>query len=542
MHDHSEYYRKSGYWSDRLLTDFLQQAVQRSPEKLAVKDDRFGSLTYQGLTSQSWRLAAALQSFGITKGDRFVVALPNWQQVPVFVLALNYLGAVGVHLPITGGEHEFAGVLTVSDAKGIVVPDILRDKNFVALIDRAAMNCLELGLRVVVGSEQQYPGWLTFDELLARAPVKPTQPETQSNADDLNCLLFTSGSSGIPKGVMHSSNSIGALNTTTAPIYDFGSEDIIFMGAPLGYSAGYAHGLRLAIYLGASLILQDAWDADQALETMVREKATFTLTTPTLLNDLLNCKRFRELGTQLSLRVILCGGAYVPSSLLQQAHEKLPNTLTSVIWGMTEGIGTGCRPGTPLNQVASTDGQPFLGTELKVLGQDDKELPAGQEGDLVMRGPQQCLGYFKNPQLNEESFLQDRWFRTGDLAVIDSQGYVKITGRRKELIIRGGANISPLEIEQTLIGEPGIDQLAIIGIPDERLGERICACLVANPDGKTPSLSELIAITRSKGLAKNKWPESLQIVDAFPVTAAGKLRRSVLQQQIIEKLNTEEPG
>ncbi|MCP4471489.1 MAG: AMP-binding protein [Gammaproteobacteria bacterium] len=542
MYDHSEHYRKSGYWSDRLLTDYLQQAVEHSPHKLAVKDGRFGSLTYQDLATQSWRLAAALQSFGITKGDKFVVALPNWQQVPVFVLALGYLGAVGVHLPITGGEHEFTGVLTVSGAKGIVVPDTLRDKNFVALIDRAAKNCPQLDLRVVVGSEQWHPGWLTFDELLAHGPVEPTRPKAQLNADDLNCLLFTSGSSGIPKGVMHSSNSIGALNTTTAPIYDLGAEDIIFMGAPLGFSAGYAHGLRLAIYLGASLILQDAWDADQALETMVREKATFTMATPTLLDDLLNCKRFSDLGARLSLRVILCGGAYVPSSLLRQAHEKLPQTLTSVIWGMTEGIGTGCRPGTPLNQVASTDGQPFLGTELKVLGQDDEELAAGQEGDLVMRGPQQCLGYFKNPQLNQESFLQDKWFRTGDLAVIDSQGYVKITGRRKELIIRGGANISPLEIEQALIGEPGIGQLAVIGIPDERLGERICACLVANPDGKTPDLSELTAITRDKGLAKNKWPERLQIIDALPVTAAGKLRRPVLRQQIIDKLDTEEPG
>ncbi|MCP4332101.1 MAG: AMP-binding protein, partial [Gammaproteobacteria bacterium] len=402
MYDHSEYYRKSGYWSDRLLTDFLQQAVQRSPDKLAVKDGRFGSLTYQDLAMQSWRLAAALQSLGIKKGDKFVVALPNWRQVPVFVLALDYLGAVGVHMPISGGEHEFTGVLTVSGAKGIVVPDTLRDKNFVALIDRAAKNCPQLDLRVVVGSEQQQPGWLTFDELLAHGPTEATHPETQSSADDLNCLLFTSGSSGIPKGVMHSSNSIGALNTTTAPIYDLGSEDIIFMGAPLGFSAGYAHGLRLAIFLGASLILQDTWDADQALETMVREKATFTLATPTLLDDLLNCERFSDLGAQLSLRVILCGGASVPSSLLRRAHEKLPQTFTSVIWGMTEGIGTGSRPGTPLNEVASTDGQPFLGTELKVLGQDEKELPAGQEGDLVMRGPQQCLGYFKNPQLDQE--------------------------------------------------------------------------------------------------------------------------------------------
>ena len=539
MHDQSEHYRQAGYWSDRLLTDFLRQAVQRSPHKLAVKDDRFGSLNYQQLASQSWQLAAALQASGITAGDKFIVALPNWQQVPVFVLALNYLGAVGVHMPITGGEHEFAGVLAVSGAKGIVVSEVFRNKDFVALIDLAAEKTPSLAMRVVVGATRDNPGWLSYDEFLARGPANAEEPEAQPTADDLTCLLFTSGSSGPPKGVMHSSNSIGAMNTTLAPLYDLGPDDIIFMGAPLGFSAGYVHGLRLAIYLGATLILQDAWDADRALETMVREKATFTLTTPTLLKDLFDSERFAELGTKLSLRLMLCGGAAVPAKLLQLAHEKLPTTFTTVLWGMTEGIGLACRPGTALERVASTDGQPFLGTELKVIGLDGAELAAGVEGDLLMRGPQQCLGYFENPEADRETFLQDNWLRTGDLAVMDIEGYVKITGRRKELIIRGGANISPLEIEQVLFGEPGIGQLAIIGIPDERLGERICACVV-DAGGENPSLADLVAITRSKGLAKNKWPERLQIVEALPVTSSGKLRRSILQADVIKKMAEEE--
>ena len=536
MHDLSDHYRKKGYWRDRLLTDFLRQAVRQSPQKLAVKDDRFGSLNYQQLASQSWLLASALRASGITRGDKYIVALPNWQQVPVFVLALNYLGAIGVHMPITGGEHEFAGVLAVSKAQGIVVPEVFRNKDFVALIDRVAEKKTSLTLRVVVGSKRHNPGWLTLDELLARGSAKQAEPEAQPTAEDLTCLLFTSGSSGTPKGVMHSSNSIGAMNTTVAPIYDLGADDIIFMGAPLGFSAGYVHGLRLAIYLGATLILQEAWDADRALETMVREKATFTLTTPTMLKDLFDSERFAQLSAQLSLRLMFCGGACVPFELLQQAHKKLPGTFTSVLWGMTEGIGTACRPGTPLNRVATTDGQAFLGTELKILGLNQEQLPPGEEGDLVMRGPQQCLGYFENPQLDRETFLKDKWFRTGDLAVMDAEGYVKITGRRKELIIRGGANISPLEIEQALFGEPGIGQLAIVGIPDKRLGERICACVVADPGGENPTLADLVAITRRKGLAKNKWPEHLQIIEALPMTSAGKLRRSVLQAEVIRKI------
>ncbi len=536
MLDQSGHYRKTGYWSDQLLTDFLRLAVQRSPHKLAVTDDRFGGLSYRQLAEQSWRLAEALRASGIGVGDKFVVALPNWQQVPVFALALNYLGAVGVHMPITGGEHEFAGVLAVSGAKGIAVPEVFRNRDFVALIDRAGAKSPGLALRVVVGSERCNPGWSGYDELLDRGPADATEPEALSSPDDLTCLLFTSGSSGTPKGVMHNSNTIGAMNTTVAPLYDLSADDVIFMAAPLGFSAGYAHGLRMAIYLGATLVLQQSWDAERALETMVRVKATFTMTTPTLLKDLFDCARFAQLGPRLSLRTMLCGGASVPAELLQMAHRKLPATFTSVLWGMTEGIGIACRPGTPLDRVTRTDGRPLPGTELRVLGSGCEELPPGQEGDLVMRGPQLFLNYFENPQVNRESFIQDRWFLTGDLAVVDSEGYFKITGRRKELIIRGGANISPLEIDQVFFNEPGIGQLATIGIPDERLGERICICVVARPDGENPDLADLVAIARKKGLAKNKWPERLQIVEALPVTAAGKLKRSALRAEIVTTL------
>ena len=194
------------------------------------------------------------------------------------------------------------------------MPEVFRNKDYVALIDRVAEKNQSLAMRVVVGAKRHNPGWLTSDELLARGSADTSKPRAQAKPDDLTCLLFTSGSSGTPKGVMHSSNSIGAMNTTVAPIYELGADDVIFMGAPLGFSAGYAHGLRLAIYLRASLVLQESWDADRALETMVREKATFTLTTPTLLKDLFDSERFAELSSQLSLRLMLCGGSTRPVS------------------------------------------------------------------------------------------------------------------------------------------------------------------------------------------------------------------------------------
>ncbi len=540
--DRSGPYHEAGYWADRLLIDYFAAAVRKFPDKIAVKDDRFGALTYGELASLVSRLAGALAARGVARGEKFVIALPNWQHVPAFMLALNTIGAVGVHLPISGGAHEFSGVLGITDAKGIVVPAEFRGKDFVDLIESVSGELGNLDVRVTVGSERSDPGWLTFEELLSGAPEFEPDPSAPVSASDLTCVLFTSGSSGDPKGVMHSSNSLGALNTTVAPIYGFGPDDVVFMGAPLGYSAGLAHGPRLAIYLGATLVLQESWNADRALETMAREKAAFTLTTPTLLRDLFDSPLFAEYGEQLCLKMMFCGGTYVPSSLLREAQEKLPGTLTSVIWGMTEGIGVGARPGAPKERVSNFDGVPFLGTELMTLGEDGDETATGEEGELVMRGPQLFLGYYKRPELNAEVSLPDGWFRTGDMAVIDAEGYVKITGRRKELIIRGGANISPAEIEQVLSGDPRIRTLVIVGIPDARLGERVCACVIPGEGGENLELNDIVGIARSRGLAVNKWPERLEIVDSVPMTSAGKLRRAILQEDVRRRIAAAEGG
>jgi acyl-CoA synthetase (AMP-forming)/AMP-acid ligase II len=234
---------------------------------------------------------------------------------------------------------------------------------------------------------------------------------------------------------------------------------------------------------------------------------------------------------------MLCGGNFVSSELLRQAQRNLPSALTTVLWGMTEGIGTACRPGTAPERVTTTDGQALLGTELRIVDEAGNDAAAGEEGDLLMRGPSLFLGYFKRPELDEESFLPGRWLRTGDLARIDTEGYVKITGRRKDIIIRGGANISPTEIEEVLLGDPRIREIACVGIPDERLGERVCACVVPANEAGGLVIEDLIEIAQRRGLARNKWPQRMLLLDSLPMTASGKLRRPVLQASVIKCLS-----
>lgn len=538
--ERSRRYREQGYWPDLLLTDYFERAVERYPDKVAVKDERFGSVTYSEMQTLALKLAAALQMKGVKKGDRFVVALPNWHHVTAFVLALNYLGAVGVHLPISGGAHEFRGVVNTSDAVGIVVPAEFNKRDFIALINPLAESIDSLEILVSVGNGAAGEGWQTFEQLLASANMEGPTRDLSITASDLVSLLFTSGSSGTPKGVMHDSNTIGAMNTSVAPIYGLGPDDVILMAAPLGFSAGFVHGLRLAIFLGATLVLQEAWNADRFLELLDREKATFSMTTPTLLRDLMERPQLAALSARLSLRVMLCGGNFVGSDLLRQAQERLPSALTTVLWGMTEGIGTACRPGTAIEKVTATDGQALLGTELRITGEDGNDVAAGEEGDLLMRGPSLFLGYFKRPELDEESFLPGRWLRTGDLARIDAQGFVKITGRRKDIIIRGGANISPAEIEEVLLSDPRIREIACVGIPDKRLGERVCACVVPANEAGGLLIEDLLEIAQRRGLARNKWPQRLLLLDSLPMTASGKLRRPVLQASVMKRLAEQE--
>jgi cyclohexanecarboxylate-CoA ligase len=540
MTELAETYRAKDYWTDRLLIDFFEDAVRRCPDKIAVTDDRHGGQTYSELAVTVRRLAAALQAQGVGSGDNFIVALPNWRHVSAFVLALGYIGAVGVHMPVTGRQHEFAAVFRISKAKGVIVPGEFRGHDYMAMIGGMAD---KPALRVAVGGEPGTPGWTTFDELLIGAAAQGPNLDDRPTPSDVTTVLFTSGSSGEPKGVMHSSNTIGAQNVTVAPIFGLGPDDVIFMGAPLGYSAGLAHGVRQAINLGATLVLQESWDGDRALETMARHKATFTMTTPALLRDLLFSERLAALADELtSLRLIFCGGTYVPSELLRQAREILPATHTTVIWGMAEGTGAACRPGTPESRVLTTDGEPFLGTELRILRPNGDDAPAGEEGELVMRGPQLFLGYLNAPDdLNEESFLPGGWFRTGDVARIGEDGFIKITGRSKELIIRGGENISPAEIEERLLCDPRIRQLAVVDMPDERLGERVCACVVSADGSADLTLADLADIARRQGLAKHKWPERLELMEALPLTAAGKIRRPALREYLRRRARGDSP-
>jgi acyl-CoA synthetase (AMP-forming)/AMP-acid ligase II len=276
-------------------------------------------------------------------------------------------------------------------------------------------------------------------------------------------------------------------------------------------------------------VLQDAWDPVRGLELVDQHQCTFTAAATPFLKDLVDAPWPSDRTKLASLRTFLCGGAPVPPSLLEKAAEQAPSTFVSVLWGMTEGAGTTCTPDSTRDQLTGTAGKPLPDLELTILGTDQR--PTDDTGELAMRGPGVFVGYLGQEDLYRSLVTPDGYFRTGDLARLRDDGYLQLTGRLKDLIIRGGVNISPMEIEDAIAAHPSVRRVAVIGEPDERLGERICAVIV--PSGPVPTLAELVAWLADRGVPQRKLPESLVVVDDMPVTAAGKIRKVELRQFVV---------
>jgi acyl-CoA synthetase (AMP-forming)/AMP-acid ligase II len=534
-------YRQQGFWTDKVLTDYLEACIVKQPERVAVLDERSGSVTYSQLGERATRLALGLHEAGVSKGDFFIIQIPNWYEFSVIHLALTYLGAISVSVPVTFRHHEVQFVARATGAKGIAIPDDYQDFNFVEMMGDLRGRLANLEIVLVIG-EHAATGMLSYQDLMS-GPRMVTDSNkgfgaTKPRPDDVTFVVFTSGSTGEPKGVMHTSNTLAAINATYVKEYGVSSDDVIFMPAPLGLSVGLMQGGRLAVFTGATLLLQERWEPEKSIHLISQERATLTVVVPTMLQDIVTSPKLLDHESLPSLRLVWVGGAFVSPSLVQRAHANLPHTLISPGWGMSEGIGSCCNDDTPVSKVQTTDGRAFPGTELKIVSPEGEEIPFGDEGELAMRGPQLFAGYLHRPDLTDAAFLSDGFLRTGDLAQIDSDGYVKITGRVKDLIIRGGLNISPVEVEEILSGDSRITTIALAGMPDERLGERICAFVVLK-SGAELTLEDLADLAEKSGLAKQKWPERLEILTELPMTPTGKVQRYALKQLITEKLTEE---
>ncbi|MFA5521775.1 MAG: cyclohexanecarboxylate-CoA ligase [Castellaniella sp.] len=519
---------REGYWHDRTINDYLDDCLASRPDKLAlnalrVDDDVQTRFTYREMAALADRIAVGLSRLGIGKNDVVACQLPNWWQFTLTYLACSRLGAVMNPLMHIFRERELSFMLRHGEAKVLIVPKAFRGFDFEAMANDLAESLPDLRHIVVVDGEgdNSYEALLTAPEWEKEGDAATILLANRPGPDDVTQLIYTSGTTGEPKGVMHTVNTLGANIIPFAQRLDLGEDSVVLMASPMAHQTGFMYGLMMPIMLKGTAVLQDVWNPQRAIALANEHGVTFTMASTPFLTDLAQAVQTggRSIPT---LRTFLCAGAPIPGPLVEQAQTHLGAKVVSA-WGMSEnGAVTSTLLDDPDERACNTDGRPFPGVEIRIVDARDADLPTGEAGRLLLRACSNFGGYLKRPELNQTD--EDDWFDTGDLAYKDEQGYIRITGRSKDVIIRGGENIPVVEIESLLYRHPAIAQVAIIAYPDERLGERACAVVVPKAD-QSITLDDVVDYLKSRKVAINYIPEKLEIVDAMPATPSGKIQK-----------------
>ncbi|MFT4117157.1 AMP-binding protein [Bradyrhizobium sp.] len=533
---HAQSMRSQGFWIDKNFDEFLQASVTSAPDRLALlayrtdRPDAPVRLSYRELADRIARAAASLKRLGIGRGDVVSVQLPNWWEFAVVALAAFRVGAVVNPLMPIFREHELNYMLGFAETKLLVVPKSFRgfDHEEMAQALKAAQPKLEHVIVVDgMGANSFHQALLATDDRLAPPPAGEIGALPP---DQMAVLMFTSGTTGSPKGVMHCLNTLLACNIALAGRFGLGSDDTMLVCSPLGHMTGFAAGMLLGLKIGASVIFQDVWDPSRGVSIMSENGVTYSAGAATFLADM--CEAVGAGAPKPErLRKFLCAGAPIPPALIDRVYREL-NLKVCSLWGMTESLSsTLTEPERALEKSSKTDGRPLDGVEVKVLRLDGSPAPVGETGPLKVRGAQMCLGYYKREDL--DPFDTDGWFDTGDLAFMDDEGYIRINGRSKDIIIRGGENVPVLEIENLLFKHPSVLSASIVGYPDERLGEKACAFVVLRP-GQTLDLPALQTYMAGNKVAKQYWPERIIFIDDLPRTPAGKVQKFLLKEKAKE--------
>lgn len=525
-----------GLWHDRTINDDLDACVAVCPDKLAltalqVESGAVQRFTYREMARMADRIAVGLSRLGVGRNDVVACQLPNWWQFTLTYLACSRIGAVMNPLMHIFRERELSFMLQHGEAKVLIAPRTFRGFDFEAMAAGLQPQLPGLEHVVLVGGA----GANSFEALLSgpeweNAPdAREILTRSRPGPDDVTQLIYTSGTTGEPKGVMHSANSVMANIIPYARRLQLGADDVVLMASPMAHQTGFMYGLMMPIMLRTSVVLQDIWEPRQAIALVRQEGATFTMASTPFLTDL--ARTVAETGEGLpTLRTFLCAGAPIPGPLVEQARAALGAKVVSA-WGMTEnGAVTLTRLDDSDERSFNTDGCPLPGVEIKVVDVDGQDLAVGEAGRLLLRACSNFGGYLRRPHLNATD--AEDWLDTGDLGYLDARGYLRITGRSKDVIIRGGENIPVVEIESLLYRHPAIAMAAIVAYPDERLGERACAVVVPKP-GQSIDLRAIQDFLKAQKVAIQYIPERLIVRDAIPSTPSGKIQKFKLREMLL---------
>ncbi len=537
-------YVARGYWSDATVGDRLDRIVQTFPDKTAIVDSR-RRVTYAEFGRLVDRLALGLHDLGIKRGDRVTAQLPNGIEALASYFAAGKIGAVLCPIVPYYRAAEVRYIMERSESVAVILPDSFGGFDYPKMLEEIRPGLAALKHLIVVG-ESVPPGAVSFHDL-ASGWTQPSSPSVQEaargklaalrpDANDPLVLMFTSGTEAAPKAPIWTHNVIHSCLSFNSG-FEFTEKDILLSLAPAYHAFGLAvSGTMILSEIGATCVWMDAFDPEEALRVIEREHVTAALGVPPQLMGILNHPGLKKYDLS-SLRIFITGAAPMPSEGIRRLRAEVGCGFIT-LWGASECVGGPItRADDPPELAATTVGR-AASSEVEIVVFDEareKTLPPGQPGEMALRGPFVNAGYFRDPDLTRRSFSPDGWFFTGDSVIMDERGYLSFVSRIKDIINRGGEKISPREVEELLYAHPKVLAVAMVGMPDPRLGERNCVYVVPRP-GETMTLDEIVAFLKERGLATVKLPERLELVDSLPMTASGKVRKVALREDVTNKL------
>lgn len=531
----------AGHWRGRTACDYLDEALRRHPDKVfltgysasartgAGAAPRAAILSYRELDRLARRIGAGLAAHGVGRGDVVALQLPNWWEFAAIHLACVRIGAVSNPLMPIFRARELEFMLSFADTRVLFIPRSFRGFEYEPMIEGLRGKLPGLEHVFAVGGEGDNGFERTFlerrweDETDTRALFE----ERRVDPNEVIEICYTSGTTGQPKGVMHTSNTLGACAGSCLERLPLDADTVVLMASPLAHQTGYLYGLLMPLVLGARTVFQDVWDPVAAARIVHDERVTFTMGATPFVADLAGAADALERYPPDSLELFVTAGAPIPRVLVQTAAQRLGASIVAG-WGMTEnGLVTCTLPGDPAHKVFGTDGAPPAGMELRVVDERRAPVPPGTQGALEVRGAANFVGYLKRPEAFGTD--EDGWFDTGDVALLDEDGYVRITSRAKDIIIRGGENVPVVEVEELLYRHGAVRDAAVVAMPDARLGERGCAFVTLRP-GRSFDLRAMREHLERERLARPYWPERVEVVDEMPRTPSGKIQKFKLRE------------
>lgn len=531
MHGEREQRLASGEWTGKTLADYARQRAKEQPDTVAIIGEN-GSMTFAEVLAEAQALARGMLEAGVKRGETVSFQLPNWLEAVVINLACALAGIVVVPVIPIYRQSELRFILKDCRARMLFIPESFRGIDYPEMIESLRDELPELRDVIIVRGSA---GARRYEDLL-EAGQQSSAELRAADPNDAKFLIYTSGTTGQPKGVIYSHNQSRRPVWASIKAWNIQPGDHILMPSPVTHVTGYSYGLEAAFNFDLRVTLMEKWDAEVAVKLIDEHNVNFTLSATPFLQELVEAAE--KAGSRLpSLKIFACGGAAVPPELIRRANKIFVHCQSFRVFGSSECpmVTQGVLDNPELG--ATTDGRIF-DWEVKVVDGDGNRVAEGMEGEILARGPSLFRGY-TSAEANQESFDEEGYFHTGDLGTVTADGLLTITGRKKDIIIRGGENLSAKEIEDALHEHPAIREAAVVAMPHERLGEGVCAWIIAK-GAEQPGRAELADYLTKAGLARQKCPERVEYVTELPKTASGKVKKHELRHMITQMITQEQ--